>query len=291
MPSEHTGYGNRTRRGVPENAVREDTIVKTITLGSLLLFVWSSHAPSVAQANQGVASDAALPASIMAASLASPIALPVAAMLRAIAAALGGSAGRSLEPGVRPRQVEGVIGAANWERVSGRREGDADGSQADDYARFPARLTDGAVMGELVLGETTFEGADVLYSRPASSNGTQRPRRWYLFDPVGRVRRIVGVPTAVYTFWRSSQTLIFNENNTLVALLERGDPLEGLSLSQALDRFPGLRETARSDRAPFRGYEMQAEVSPSVSVVLFFTQKANNVVAAAYVWKKPVSGL
>lgn len=186
--------------------------------------------------------------------------------------------GRKKEKDRAARRSTGATERRFYKRVPG-----ASNRDADSYLRFDARLTDGSVAGELVLGQTTLDRALWLYSKPRSVNETmEMSRRNYPQIEVA-IRQEAGTPVAEYTPWRSAYTLFFNEDKRLIAIAGPGDELEGKTFGQVLDRYPDLQETRRSSPRG-NAYEVRAVAAPNLKLVLVLDQRTEKVLAVGYLY-------
>lgn len=171
-----------------------------------------------------------------------------------------------------------AAGRKFYKRVPG-----ASGGDPDSHLRFDAKLTDGSVAGELVLGQTTLERALWLYSKPRSVNETMEPLRRRPLQIESAIRQEVGAPVAEYTPWRSAYTLFFDEDKRLIAIAGPGDELEGKTFGQILDLYPDLEETLRSS-ARGSTYEVLADTASHLKLVLVLDQRTEKVLAVGYVY-------
>lgn len=147
---------------------------------------------------------------------------------------------------------------------------------------YPAVLTNGRSVGNLILGQTTLEQAVKMFPPiPPGAQGNPRPPRAY---PEAKIGQVSPKPTLVYNPWMTLYLLFFDSNVKLVIVVDGGkSKLRGLSQQEMLRQYPQLKETDRDSLE----YEMQVEIQPCVTLMLLFSTRDNTVGDIAYVFTCP----
>lgn len=149
----------------------------------------------------------------------------------------------------------------------------------DQSFAYPAVLTDGRAVGNLILGQTTLEQAVRMFpAGPRGYEGNPRPPRGF---PEAKIGQVSPKPNLVYNPWMTIYRLYFDVNLRLVIILDGGKSrLRGQSQQELQRQYPQIIETYRD---PLE-YEMQVEVQPCVTLMVLISARGNTVGDIAYVF-------
>jgi hypothetical protein len=140
------------------------------------------------------------------------------------------------------------------------------------------RLTSGKIAGELELGRTTLDEARLLFEHAGAGLGPERQN--------GATFALGATTLAakhLYSPPGTSHQLYFNDNGILTLFVD-GDPADLPSSGSGFRRrFPETRETGRT----LSSYELQATLSPCVTLISVFRTVSDTLDSAAYGYSCP----
>jgi len=135
------------------------------------------------------------------------------------------------------------------------------------------RLASGKLVGALELGRSTVDTARGLFESAGAGLGTEQQNA-----ATFTIGATALAPKRLFTPPGSHHQLYFDDNGTLVLFLD-GTPADlPLSGGEFLKRFAGARESGRT----MFSYEIQAPLTPCVTLVAVFRTAGDTLESAAY---------
>ena len=137
----------------------------------------------------------------------------------------------------------------------------------------PVRRTNGTVIGELELGRTSSDEARLLFENGGAGLGPEMKNT---------APFVIGTttlaPTRLYTPPGTRHQLYFDDNGILVLFVDGAAAVFPASGREFLHRFPEAKETGRI----VGSYELQAELSPCVTVIALFRTVNDSLDSVAF---------
>jgi hypothetical protein len=167
-----------------------------------------------------------------------------------------------------------VAPSAPW--LTWRSAFEAAPAAATEPFRFPAVLTSGRKVGDLVPGVTTLDDVVRMFP-PAPPDYPGNPRPPISF-PVPKLGEVEPQPKLVYNPPETAYALFFDDNGKLVIIEDARSPLRGLGPRAIHQRYPILKDMGHDERV----IELQGEVRPCVVMMVLFDAARRKVSAVAY---------